>query len=148
PALPPSDLKPQNLLLDGAGHVKVCDFGLARIMRNTPMRTEDTHAGTPAYMAPELFEGSMISEKVDVYAFAMTMYECFTGIMPWSWLAGEMQIITLVCLRGRRPRVPEWAPPFLARLINACWAAEPRERPHFRDILYLLQREMEAVVSP
>ncbi|EFJ49488.1 hypothetical protein VOLCADRAFT_47122, partial [Volvox carteri f. nagariensis] len=133
-----TDLKPQNVLLDGAGHVKVCDFGLAKIMHRTMMSTRNVHAGTPAYMAPEQFEGSMISEKVDVYAFAMTMYECLTGVLPWSWLDGDVQVCRGI-VRGRRPKLPGWTPPFLADLIKACWVGEPGDRPPFSHLVHWLQ---------
>eukprot|EP00198_Chlamydomonas_reinhardtii_P012635 XP_001701972.1 mitogen activated protein kinase kinase kinase 8 [Chlamydomonas reinhardtii] len=92
PACDLLDLKPQNVLLDGSGRAKVCDFGIAKIKDRTLLSTRNAHAGTPAYMAPEQFEGRPVSEKVDVYAFAMTLYECLTGEQPWRDLQNPMQV--------------------------------------------------------
>lgn len=42
--------------------------------------------GTPSYMAPEVFSGGEVSEKVDVFAYAVLLWECITGLVPWEGL--------------------------------------------------------------
>jgi serine/threonine protein kinase len=49
-------------------------------------------AGTPAFMAPEQFEGQPVNEKVDVYAFGVLLFECVTGNQAWSELEHPMQV--------------------------------------------------------
>lgn len=52
------------MLLDGSGRAKVCDFGIAKFKDRTFVSTANGQAGTPAFMAPELFDGAPASEKV------------------------------------------------------------------------------------
>ena len=68
------DLKPANVMLDGAGRVRVMDFGLAAVGR-----VEDIRAGTPAYMAPEQLQGREVTARSDIFALGLVMYELFTG---------------------------------------------------------------------
>lgn len=55
----------QNVLLDAEGRALVCDFGIAKFKDRTFVSTANGQAGTPAYMAPEMFDGAGITEKVD-----------------------------------------------------------------------------------
>ncbi|PNH07216.1 Serine/threonine-protein kinase CTR1 [Tetrabaena socialis] len=140
-----SDLKPQNVLLDERGRAKVCDFGIAKIKDRTLLSTRNAHAGTPAYMAPEQFEGRPVSEKVDVYAFGMTLYECLSGEQPWKELQNPMQVIFVVGVQCQRPPLPPDCPEPLAELIGRCWADDPVDRPAFSEVVPLLQAELVAL---
>jgi len=68
------DLKPANIMLDGAGRVRLMDFSLAAVGS-----VEDVSAGTPAYMAPEQLSGLEVTERSDIYALGLVLYEVFTG---------------------------------------------------------------------
>lgn len=68
------DLKPANVMLDEAGKVRLMDFGLA-----TVGAVEDVRVGTPAYMAPEQLLGRGVTERSDIYALGLVLYELFTG---------------------------------------------------------------------
>src|SRR5688572_13359925 len=68
------DLKPANVMLDGAGKVRLMDFGLA-----TVGTVEDVKAGTPAYMAPEQLLGREVTIRSDIFALGLVLYELFTG---------------------------------------------------------------------
>lgn len=96
-------------------------------------------AGTPAYMAPEQFEGCSVTEKVDVWAFGVLLWECFEQQQPWKELS-PMQIIYSVGLQKERLQRPARCPDALWQLTEACWAQDPRDRPSFADILYTLQQ--------
>lgn len=87
------DLKPQNVLLDNNHQAKVCDFGIAKFKDSTFMTTKNVTAGTPAYMAPEMFEGCPLTEKVDVFSFAVMMWESYTGHTPWKEYHNPMQVL-------------------------------------------------------
>jgi formylglycine-generating enzyme required for sulfatase activity len=75
------DIKPQNLL-HLKGHAKVADFGLARVQEATMEHTM-SGCGTPAYMAPEMWQGD-ISIHSDQYSFAMTWYQMRTGLLAFT----------------------------------------------------------------
>ena len=134
------DLKSQNVLLDARGRAKVCDFGIAKFKERTFVSTANGHAGTPAYMAPELFDGAQASEKVDVYSFGILLWEMLTGQVPWSSVPSPMQIIYFTAVLHQRPEFPAACPsPLLRALIEACWAEKPAARPKFQEILSMLK---------
>ncbi|KAJ7559613.1 hypothetical protein O6H91_04G093300 [Diphasiastrum complanatum] len=75
------DVKPQNILLDKSFHVKLADFGLARLMIREHTRTMTLHGGgTPGYLAPECsFEHSPLTPKIDVFSYGMVVLEIVGG---------------------------------------------------------------------
>ena len=79
------DIKPQNLLLDSSGTLKVSDFGVARLAQRTSTLTQaGMVVGTPTYMAPEqlLEEGADV--RSDLYSVGVVLYECLTGRPPYQ----------------------------------------------------------------
>lgn len=135
PSIVHRDLKSQNVLLDSDGRAKVCDFGIAKFKDRTFVSTMNGQAGTPAYMAPELFDGVNATEKVDVYSYAILLWECITGKVPWGHVPSPMQIIYYVGVLNQRPPLPESVPDSFGALIKDCWKVDPKERPTFEDIL-------------
>lgn len=71
------DLKPANIMIDGRGHVRITDFGLARLAKSK--NSQEELVGTPAYMAPEQLAGGQTSRASDIYALGLLLYEIFTG---------------------------------------------------------------------
>jgi hypothetical protein len=71
-------LKPENIMIDAQGNVKIMDFGIARSMEAVTQLT-GSMVGTPAYMAPEQVAGKPVDYRTDVYALGLIMYEIFTG---------------------------------------------------------------------
>ncbi len=83
------DIKPENIMVVGeqANEVKLMDFGIARL-RDTGASTRLTRSGmimgTPAYMAPEQIQGQDVSQRTDIYAFGVVLYEMLGGDVPFK----------------------------------------------------------------
>jgi eukaryotic-like serine/threonine-protein kinase len=78
------DIKPQNIMLQPDGLLKVMDFGVARLAERIGggMTVTGMVVGTPAYMAPEQLLGEEVDARADVYAAGVALYECLTGRRP------------------------------------------------------------------
>ncbi|KXZ52658.1 hypothetical protein GPECTOR_9g703 [Gonium pectorale] len=131
------DLKPANVLLcrsnkDRRGfEAKVADFGMSHLLGNTS-RVESANWGTAAYTSPESFQG-IHGKPSDVYSFGMLLWEMLTGQRPYSEL-NAFQIMMGISRNGMRPEWPDAEWPELCALGRRCLAAEPRERPTFRQL--------------
>ena len=81
------DIKPQNMVVESDGVLKVMDFGIARLAERAPGQgptQQGMIVGTPDYMAPEQLMGDTIDPRVDIYAAGVVMYECLTGRLPFQ----------------------------------------------------------------
>ena len=78
------DIKPQNLIVEPSGTLKVMDFGIARLATRTDGVTQAGMAiGTPEYMAPEQLLGDDVDFRADLYAAGCVLFECLTGRPPF-----------------------------------------------------------------
>lgn len=123
------DLKSANCLVNKHWTVKICDFGLSRVMTESPMR-DSSSAGTPEWMAPELIRNEPFSEKCDIFSLGVLMWELCTLNRPWEGVPPE-RVVYAVANEGSRLDIPEGP---LGRLISDCWA-EPQDRPSCEEIL-------------
>jgi serine/threonine-protein kinase len=80
------DIKPENVLIAPDGHVKVTDFGLARVMDAAPLSTSTGAVllGTMAYLSPEQVQQQQIDQRSDVYSTGIMLFELLTGSVPFS----------------------------------------------------------------
>jgi len=120
--------------------LKICDFGITRDVTVSPMTLGH---GTPAFMSPELFpdrvdERGNYNNKVDVYAFAMILWQMFALDTPFGEF-NQWAIMSAV-KGGKRPEIATTTPPRLAALIEKCWHQESEKRPGFEEILEELLR--------
>jgi serine/threonine protein kinase len=126
------DIKPQNLLLDAKGQVKVLDFGIAVIQGTSGQLTEaGLVVGTPAYMAPEQLLGEPVTPASDLYALGVVLYEAISGALPFT-AATPMALVAQMVNRAPAP-LADVAPgcdPRLERLVMRLLARDATERPH------------------
>lgn len=125
------DIKPQNLLLDPSGVLKVMDFGIARPAGGTSGLTETGMlVGTPAYMAPEQMLGENVDQRADLYAVGVVLFECLLGRLPFD-AASAVALIAKVLRES--PPDPAALDPEIPRavsdLVRRLLAKEPAERP-------------------
>ncbi|KAL0385893.1 UNVERIFIED_CONTAM: Integrin-linked protein kinase [Sesamum radiatum] len=141
------DLKPRNVLLvnSSAYHIKVGDFGLSKLIRE--QHSYDVYkltgeAGSYRYMAPEVFKHKKYDKKVDVFSFAMILYEMLEGEPPLSHY--EPEEAARYVAEGHRPifRAKGFTPE-LKELVEYCWAADIKTRPSFLEILKRLEKIKE-----
>jgi hypothetical protein len=120
------DLKPANIMLDGRGRVRITDFGLALLAGEGAGDV----AGTPAYMAPELFDGRAASVQSDIYALGLVLYEIFTGRRAFE---GKSFAVLRQQQAESTPSIPSTLVPDLdpavERVIVRCLEKDPAERP-------------------
>ena len=126
------DLKSLNILLDDRYLPKICDFGISRFIGDKEVELT-REVGTPHWMAPEMFESNHYSEKIDVYAYAMLLYEMLTESVPFKGKSA-IQVVTSVTQNNERPVIPSSCPPELKELIQICWTRDPDQRPSFSQI--------------
>ena len=124
------DIKPQNLLLDEGGVLKVMDFGIARLAARRAELTEaGLVVGTPAYMPPEQLLAEPVDARSDLYAVGVVLYECLTGSLPFD---AQSPISLIAMVLNERPRPPveinAEIPPPLSDLILRLLAKKPDDR--------------------
>ncbi len=124
------DIKPQNLLLDDAGVLKVMDFGVARLAeRSTSMTEAGLVIGTPAYMPPEQLLAEQVDARSDLYAAGVVLCECLTGKPPYEAASVTSLVAKMLTTEARPPvEVNAEIPPALSALIMRLLAKKPEAR--------------------
>lgn len=141
------DIKPDNVMIDAHGEVKLLDFGLARLEGDSDRVTTQHLVGTAAYLAPEHILGQTVDVRVDVYALGVLFYRLLSGRFPleadnpaaliYKHVNGKPVPLPMVLPEGRA------LPPELVRLIHDCLAKSPDDRPANAD--EVLERLIDSV---
>jgi pimeloyl-ACP methyl ester carboxylesterase len=125
------DVKPANLLLPErtAEHVKVADFGVAKLAGAEALTREGAMVGTLGYLAPEQAAGELVDARADVWALGATLYTLLTGRRPFTGTAAEIVAATLAGdLPDPRALVPA-VPAAVAALVMRLGARDRDRRP-------------------
>lgn len=132
------DLKPANVLLNDDLEPIVSDFGLSRLFSSDisikKSLTMSKTAGTPIFSAPEIYKDKYTC-KVDVYSFALIVYQMVTSKRPFEKVKTKKELKKLV-ENGKRPQIPNYlVHDSYKKLIRACWAQQHEKRPSFDDVV-------------
>lgn len=135
------DLKPENLFITKEGHVKILDFGLAKLVSPISEFTSEPEAdtvrlktrpgvvmGTVGYMSPEQVRGEPADHRADIFSFGAVFYEMLTGKRAFS---GESPIEILSAILSREPLEPtdeKGIAPVFGRIVNHCLEKRPEDR--------------------
>ncbi|KAJ1335125.1 protein kinase A [Microdochium nivale] len=152
------DLKPENLLLDRHGHLKITDFGFAKLV---PDKTW-TLCGTPDYLAPEVVSNKGYNKSVDWWSLGVLIYEMLCGYTPFWDNSSQMKIYENI-LRGE-VKYPAYVNPdaqnLLERLITADLTkrlgnlyggpSDVKNHPWFAEVTWerLSRKDIDAPYSP
>jgi non-specific serine/threonine protein kinase len=160
------DLKPDNVMVDGEGRLKVLDFGLAKLhdrsgsddgLTEAPTATLETGEGkilgTVAYMSPEQAEGKVVDSRSDIFSLGTILYEMATGERPFR---GDTSMSTISSILKDEPtavsEINRSLPRHLGRIIRRCLAKDPNRRYQtaldLRNELEELKAEVDSGAAP
>lgn len=130
------DIKTQNFMVgEEFLKCKVIDFGVSRV--DALVNAKKTVVGTPVFMAPEVMHEQQYTYTADTYSFGLVMWEMMTKNTPY-FDVNPLRVAEHIM--SHRPAIPADCDPLLARLMKACWAAEPSHRPLFTQIIDTLSQ--------
>ena len=143
------DVKPGNILMDKDGHIKIIDFGLAKLLEPAKSADSDIETairahtqsgqvmGTVAYMSPEQARAQHVDHRSDLFSFGIVLFELLTGNLPFQAASG-VETLNMI-LKDPAPPVP--GDPELQRIVHRCLEKDADDRYQTaKDLLSELRR--------
>lgn len=140
------DIKPQNILMDAEGNVKISDFGIAMALSATSYTQTNSVLGTVHYLSPEQARGGTANKKSDIYSLGIVMFELLTGKLPFS---GESAVsIALKHLQTETPSLREVVPNLPQSLENVVLKATAKNPQHRYQSANEMEEDLSTVLLP
>ena len=123
------DLKPQNILMDKRGNIKIADFGIAVALNQSSITQTNSVMGSVHYMSPEQTRGGLVTRQSDIYSLGIILYELITGTVPFN---GDTPVS--IALKHAQEPIPSIrkkdrsVPQALENVVLKATAKDPRDR--------------------
>ncbi len=119
------DIKPDNIQILPGGHVKITDFGIARLMEEPTLTADGQVFGTPSYMSPEQVAGRPLDARTDLFSLGVMLFEMLTGKKPFT---GDTVVTITYNIMNQEVMMPPTVAPYLERVIRRALSKEPNGR--------------------
>ncbi len=123
------DIKPQNILIEPNGGLKIMDFGIARLSQDKGMTATGMVVGTPDYISPEQAKGGTLDHRTDIYSAGIVFYELFSGTLPFE---GDSALgVVLKHIQEKPPAIETRYPeidPRIAKIVMKAIEKDPDQR--------------------
>ncbi|MFT4413517.1 Stk1 family PASTA domain-containing Ser/Thr kinase [Fredinandcohnia humi] len=140
------DIKPQNILIDHDGTVKVTDFGIAVALSSTTITQTNSVLGSVHYLSPEQARGGMATRKSDIYSLGIVMFELLTGRVPFE---GESAVsIALKHLQSDTPSPKRWNSAIPQSVENIILKATAKDPFHRYETVDAMGEDLETALFP
>jgi beta-lactam-binding protein with PASTA domain/predicted Ser/Thr protein kinase len=140
------DIKPQNILIDENGVVKVTDFGIAVALSSTTITQTNSFLGSVHYLSPEQARGGMATKKSDIYSLGIVMFELITGRIPFF---GESAVsIALKHLQNDTPSPKRWNPSIPQSIENIILKSTAKDSFHRYDTVEAMEDDLRTSLEP
>ena len=144
------DIKPDNILIDKDGRVKICDFGISYINRHDDEATSLTTRGmkgTPAFLSPEVCSGQLFTTKSDVWSLGVTIYVMLFGVLPFNGHSTAEVMSSIVTRTLEFPTDISCSHPFWQKVLRSLLAKDPTKRMTLEQFL-VCDAMTESSLSP
>ncbi|XP_044155132.1 mast/stem cell growth factor receptor Kit isoform X2 [Bufo gargarizans] len=137
------DLAARNILLTHGRITKICDFGLARDIKNDSNYVVKGNARLPVkWMAPESIFHCVYTFESDVWSYGILLWEIFSlGSSPYPRMPVDSKFYKMI-KDGYRMLSPDCAPAELYEIMKSCWNSDPVKRPTFKQIVQMVEQQL------